>query len=121
MSLHRLLALAAAAQRKHGSLEHVLELGCVGCVDRERRRAGARSTPAAFSQASFDVSWYMPVTTKRRPAVASTSAGTSFEAAADEAGAHIATPATSKKRPSASLVEPGLPVNVISPTRPRCR
>ena len=50
----------------------------------------------------------MPVTRKRSPAVASTSAGTSFDAKAAEAGAHIATPATSRKRPSASLVEPGL-------------
>jgi hypothetical protein len=58
----------------------------------------------------------MPVVRKRIAVSDRTAAGTSFPPAAADAGISIAAAATSRKRPSASLVEPAGEVSVTRPT-----
>ena len=58
----------------------------------------------------------MPVSKKRSAVVASTSAGTSFDSSAPNAGTSIAVPDRIRSRPSAWLVAPTGDRSVTSPT-----
>src|SRR3954466_11550857 len=58
----------------------------------------------------------MPLVANRSAAVPSTSAGTTFDSDAPNAGISMATAATSRNTPSASLVDPGGAVSMASPT-----
>ena len=94
------------AEREDRSLEHVLELRRVRCVDRERGEERARSRrpvlPGFVRRQLVDAGDEEPQAGRceheRRD---------ELRGEAADAGAHIATPATRRNSPSASLVEPG--------------
>ena len=108
-------AFTVTAERQPLLLEYVFVFGRVGCVDRDRGEREADDPgdvlPRLGAGELVDARQNEPEACRGEH-----EAGMVLDASAEDAGAHIAKPAMRRKSPSASLVDPGLPVRVTRPT-----